>query len=224
MVRLRPVRRARHKARERQAGHGAAPAAGEEQSVARVYLAGPEVFRPDAVAEGERLRRLCAVHGLEGLYPLDGGAAEDTAHDIRVRCIAGIVRADAVVANITPFRGAHMDPGTAWEIGFAEARGVPVFLWSSDPRALAERIPGTPGHDGLRDADGHLLEDFGQPENLMIAPPGVTVWPSPEAAVAAAAEMLALRQSLRLGLLPKVLIALAASIVAGYVARLVLRW
>lgn len=190
----------------------------------RVYLAGPEVFRPDAAAEGLRLQAICAAHGLEGLYPLDGCTPDDTATMIRQRCQAGIARVDAVVANISPFRGAHMDPGTAWEIGFAEARGLPVFLWSNDVRALKERVAGVRGLDGLRDMDGHLLEDFDQPENLMIAPPGVPVWGSPEEAIAEAGRQLSLKRSLRMGLGGKILIALAISMVASYIARRLIGW
>jgi nucleoside 2-deoxyribosyltransferase len=37
----------------------------------RVYLAGPEVFLPDAVDIGRRKVELCTRHGLIGLYPLD---------------------------------------------------------------------------------------------------------------------------------------------------------
>ncbi|WP_341990625.1 nucleoside 2-deoxyribosyltransferase [Azorhizobium sp. AG788] len=192
--------------------------------MARVYLAGPEVFRPDAVAEGLRLQALCAAHGLEGLYPLDGGAPDDSATVIRQRCQAGIARVDAVVANISPFRGTHMDPGTAWEIGFAEARGLPVFLWSNDVRALKERVGGVHGPDGLRDQDGHMLEDFDQPENLMIAPPGVAVWRSPEEAIAEAARQLNLKRSLRMGLGGKIVIALVASMIASYIAQRLIGW
>ncbi len=36
-----------------------------------VYLAGPEVFLPDAIELGERKKRLCRAYGFEGLYPLD---------------------------------------------------------------------------------------------------------------------------------------------------------
>ncbi len=192
--------------------------------MARVYLAGPEVFRPDAVAEGQRLQALCAAHGLEGLYPLDGGGPDDTATVIRQRCQAGIARVDAVVANISPFRGAHMDPGTAWEIGFAEAKGLPVFLWSNDARALKERVPAIHGSDGLRDMDGHLLEDFDQPENLMIAPPGARVWGSPEDAIAEAARQLHLKQGLRMGLGGKIVIALVVSMIASYFAKRLIGW
>jgi nucleoside 2-deoxyribosyltransferase len=35
--------------------------------------------------------------------------------------------ADAVVADISPFRGPHMDVGRAMEIGYAAALGKPVL-------------------------------------------------------------------------------------------------
>ena len=36
-----------------------------------VYLAGFDVFLPDAAAQGERLKALAARHGFDGLFPLD---------------------------------------------------------------------------------------------------------------------------------------------------------
>ena len=38
--------------------------------VRRLYLAGPDVFAPDARALGDRRRALCAKWGFEGLFPL----------------------------------------------------------------------------------------------------------------------------------------------------------
>ena len=37
----------------------------------RVYLAGPDVFRPDAVEHGRRLVALCNQHGFDAVFPLD---------------------------------------------------------------------------------------------------------------------------------------------------------
>ena len=37
----------------------------------KIYLAGPEVFLPDAVGIGQAKKRLCAAYGFEGLYPFD---------------------------------------------------------------------------------------------------------------------------------------------------------
>lgn len=183
----------------------------------RLYLAGPEVFRPDAVAEGRRLKRIAAELGAEGVYPLDGGELH-SAGAIKQRCTEMIDAADAVVANISPFRGHHMDPGTAFEIGYAEARGKKVFLWSSEPGALLLRIPAEPAGSEARvewrDADGHLVEDFDLAENLMITAGQGRVWPGPgEAIETAIAELRAEevnRAAARRGRRLMLLIALAA--------------
>jgi hypothetical protein len=44
----------------------------------RIYLAGFDVFRPDALAHGETLKALCRAFGFEGLYPLDGAVPSIT--------------------------------------------------------------------------------------------------------------------------------------------------
>ncbi|GLK71677.1 nucleoside 2-deoxyribosyltransferase [Ancylobacter dichloromethanicus] len=154
-----------------------------------LYLAGPEVFRPDAAAAGKRLKQIAQRAGAEGVFPLDGEPVHD-AEAIKRRCSEMIDAADAVVANITPFRGHHMDPGTAWEIGYAEARGKPVHLWSNDPRPLRDRIPAGVelDADGWRDDDGHLVEDFELAENLMIAADAGPVWETAEKAMRAAVD------------------------------------
>ena len=151
-----------------------------------IYLAGPDIFRSDAVAEGERLKALCTAGGVTGVFPLDGTEQETDPERIRDKCIADIERCAVVVANISPFRGPHMDPGTAWELGYAQARGKPVFLWSAAGGDLLSRIETTPDGDRWRDGDGHLVENFGARENLMIAPAGTHVHDGPESAIAAA--------------------------------------
>lgn len=158
----------------------------------RIYLAGPDVFRRDAIARGEELKRMCDAYEVEGLYPLDGNPLHDP-DEIRRQCIAMIHSADAMVADISPFRGKHMDPGTAWEIGFAEALGKPVFVWSRDTRPMVQRIPGTLDIDHgvvVRDGEGLLVEDHGKPENLMIAHSRSHVHGRPEQAIDQAAAFL----------------------------------
>lgn len=189
----------------------------------RLYLAGPEVFRPDAAAEGERLKHLCEAVGAIGVYPLQVEGA-----DIRRGCIALIHEADAVVANISPFRGTHMDPGTAFEIGYAEALGKPVFIWSTEERTLAQRIPAVSEN---RDVDGHLIEDFGKPENLMIVPDGGVVWGEPAAAIAAAASAFAFKEKnralqlqTRRSVIVAALISLLAAVLAGALANWLVGW
>lgn len=183
----------------------------------RLYLAGPEVFRADARVEGKRLKQAAARLGAEGIYPLDGETL-GSAGDIKRRCRDMIDEADAVVANISPFRGHHMDPGTAWEIGYAEARRKEVHLWSTDPRTLQLRIPSEPTGEmriEWRDAEGHLVEDFDLQENLMITAGGGPVWSTPEEAMRAAVESVRREQFARAGRRRLLWVALA---VIGFVA------
>lgn len=155
----------------------------------RIYLAGPEVFRLDALQEGMRLKALCRAHGLVGHFPLDASDFAGPAF-IYQSCLAGIIACDAVVANISPFRGPHMDPGTAFEIGYAVAIRKPVFGWSTRTDELHRRIPHRQhSEDDLRIDEGrHIVEDMGLAENLMIAAGLASLHSSPEAAIAAAAR------------------------------------
>ena len=100
----------------------------------KIYLAGPDVFRPDAFAQGERLKALCAELELQGLYPLDHSVPERIANPpeqalwIYQANLNLIAEADAVLANLNPFRGAEPDSGTAFELGYAAALGKPAAL------------------------------------------------------------------------------------------------
>ena len=51
-----------------------------------------------------------------------------------------IDRADGVLADIGPFRGAGMDAGTAFEIGYAIAQQKPVVCYSDDLRPYLDRV------------------------------------------------------------------------------------
>ncbi|MGG4616948.1 nucleoside 2-deoxyribosyltransferase, partial [Pseudomonas aeruginosa] len=112
----------------------------------KLYLAGPDVFRADAVAHGEALKALCARYGFEGLYPLDNALPKQLAEPREqaawiYRANIGLIeRADAVLANLNFFRGAEPDSGTAFEVGYATALGKPVYGYVDDAGSYAERI------------------------------------------------------------------------------------
>ena len=126
----------------------------------KVYLAGFDVFAPDARQRGMRMKMMCAEKGMIGLYPLDNEA--DSAADIFSGNCGLIDQADVVVANLNPFRGAEPDSGTCFEVGYAFAKGKTVYGYVSDARCLRDRI-------GERDENGFSVEDFGLPVNLMLA-------------------------------------------------------
>jgi nucleoside 2-deoxyribosyltransferase len=142
----------------------------------KIYLAGPDVFLPDAVAIGQRKREICLRHGVTGLYPLDNIvdlAAPDASLQIFRGNEAMMDTADAIIANLTPFRGPGADPGTVYELGYMAGRGKFCLAYCNDPEIYAERAARFTtvtrvSDKRLIDRDGLTVEDFGLPDNLMM--------------------------------------------------------
>ena len=157
--------------------------------IPRAYLAGPDVFHPEHPRIFAQREFICRRSGLDPLVPVDNDAT--TALEIYRSNVRHLERCDLVIANITPFRGPHCDVGTAWEVGYATSRGVPVFAFSEVRAPLLDRIPSGPLGRGV-DASGMTVEDFGLCENLMIVRSLVdrVVHVTFEAAVEAAARYL----------------------------------
>jgi nucleoside 2-deoxyribosyltransferase len=94
----------------------------------KLYLAGPEVFLPKALAIAAKKKDLCRLHGFEGLFPLDHEIALSEKGETLDRLlyaanIAMIRGADAAIFNLTPFRGPSADAGTIFELGIVTALG-----------------------------------------------------------------------------------------------------
>ncbi|WP_234730115.1 nucleoside 2-deoxyribosyltransferase [Acidocella facilis] len=141
-------------------------------AVPKLYLAGPDVFLPHAAAMAQAKRDLCAAHGLEGIAPfnpnldLNRPAAElwraIYADDLRM-----MRESDAILANLTPFRGASADAGTLVELGWFLGQGKPVFGYSNSAENFATRAGAQ--IEAVGDAlPGLIIEDFGCADNLMI--------------------------------------------------------
>lgn len=142
----------------------------------RVYIAGPDVFRPDAKDWADEVRALCVAHGCEALVPLDGDHA--TPEAIYASNVVLIQRADAVLANLNPFRGAEPDSGTCFEVGFATALGKRVVGYMASGESIAARVARMEGSAPSArpvDAQGMHVENFGLPLNLMLAVPASIV-------------------------------------------------
>ena len=141
----------------------------------KIYLAGPDVFLPDAVEIGRRKAAICDRCGLTGLYPLDNAidlTASDASRQIFCGNEAMMDEADAIIANLTPFRGAGADPGTVYELGYMAGRRKFCLAYSNDGATYADRVArftNITSKDGrLVDAQGLTVEDFGLVDNLMM--------------------------------------------------------
>ncbi|MDQ0590235.1 nucleoside 2-deoxyribosyltransferase [Variovorax paradoxus] len=165
----------------------------------RIYLAGPDVFRPDARDHFVRLAAACDARGLAALLPADGNeepdaqAPEMQIYQANMQRLRG---ADGVVANLACFRGLEPDSGTVFEVGAAVALQIPVVAYGVPEGSYADRaraaLQCAPDAAGvLREhGSGTAVEDFGQPLNLMLAC-SIHIAPTPEAALQKMAELLA---------------------------------
>ena len=147
----------------------------------KIYLAGPDVFYPNATVIGQAKKDICAKYGFEGVFPLDllpdnlfSGkfSLKEQANIIKSACIKGIRECDILVANMTPFRGISMDGGTANEMGAAHIIGKKVYGYSLDSRSYLKKVQ---AYDDFYSSNGchydsfdQLIEDFDAIDNCMM--------------------------------------------------------
>ena len=107
----------------------------------RIYLAGPLFTEAERRFNSALCERLTAAGHDVYLPQRDAPAARGAGYPARVfrANLDALEQAQAVIAICD---GAAVDDGTAWEIGFAYARGVPVYGLRTDPRTVTaeERI------------------------------------------------------------------------------------
>lgn len=148
--------------------------------VTRVYLAGPEVFLANARAQLDRKIALTRAAGLEPVSPGDLAIPpQPTPHEFGL-AISAIDEqlmdsAEAIIANLTPFRGIAADPGTVYELGYMCGRGKIAYAYTNvaddhyaRTRAWYDGVVERGADNRQRGPDGLSLEDFNMVENLML--------------------------------------------------------
>jgi len=141
----------------------------------KIYFAGPDVFRGGYPAFKARVVDMCQGRGLVPVFPGDEVTGSDPVAIFQDN-LALIDEADAVVANLNPFRGPEPDSGTAFEVGYAHARGKLIFGYIDQFETTVDRVERLQGHltrygNEITDRDGYRVEDFGLPLNIMLAVP-----------------------------------------------------
>lgn len=107
-----------------------------------IYLAGP-LFTHAELEFNRRLKDMFLKKSFSVFLPQED--AEDAASErerqnqecIFQKCVEGVDSSDIVVAVLD---GVDVDSGTAWEIGYAYARGKPVIGLRTDFRAFSDGI------------------------------------------------------------------------------------
>lgn len=147
----------------------------------KVYLAGPEVFLPNA-AEIQKLKaELARAAGFTPLVPGDLEIPPAPTKHQRGLAIYAVdegmmLAADMIIANLTPFRGISADVGTVFELGFMCGHGKHVYAYTNTARSYYERIlhdhyggEAVLRPDGrMAGPDGISIEDFDMADNLML--------------------------------------------------------
>ena len=159
----------------------------------RIYLAGPMVFYEDPEAVFDEMKTICARYRLDGVAPLDNqidveGDAPGKALNVKIAAadFEAMHNVEGGIFCLDPLRRSpEMDVGTAVEIGYMKALGLPMAGWTSDPRSyhakvrdyfgqmfgqsLTQTAPNAVGGtSGLtRDPDGMLVHSEGMLQNLM---------------------------------------------------------
>jgi nucleoside 2-deoxyribosyltransferase len=137
---------------------------------ATAYLAGPDVFLPNAAAHAARKVEICRRSGLRGLPPLNEDAGTVLAEQalwqaIYEKDIAMMEQSDIIIANLTPFAGASADAGTLIEVGWFLGKGKPIFGYSNTAENFESRMRRQLGAEHAEIS----VEGFHLPDNLMIA-------------------------------------------------------
>lgn len=107
-----------------------------------IYLAGP-IFTHAELEYNRKLKDMLLKDGFSVFLPQED--AEDAAQErerqnqeyIFMKCVEGVDDSDLVVAILD---GVDVDSGTAWEIGYAYAKGKPVIGLRTDFRELSDGI------------------------------------------------------------------------------------
>lgn len=129
----------------------------------KIYIAGPDVFAPDAISLGRMMCDAVRNKGYVPLFPLDNEVDVHQTENLSEQIFNGNVKmiqdCDIVLANLNPFRGSEPDSGTSWEIGYAFALGKKIIGYMNDAQPMIDKV---------KDKHGWNVEDFGLPLNLMI--------------------------------------------------------
>lgn len=151
----------------------------------KIYLAGFDVFYPNAIEVLDKKKELCEKYGFIALAPLDNKvdftqSKEKIRRVIYEANIALMKESDILCVNLNAFRHGEPDPGTVFEIGYGVALGKEVYVYVESEATMLEKTKENDVHciykDGVwLDGKGLVIEDFDGMFNLMISESAIII-------------------------------------------------
>ena len=144
----------------------------------KIYLAGFDVFYPNALEVLDKKKKLCEKYGFIGLAPLDNEVdftqPKEVIREVIYKANVKLMNeADVFCVNLNAFRHGEPDSGTVFEIGYGTGLGKEVYIYVDSDESMLDK---TKAHDdqcvykdGMWfDQNGLMIEDFNGMFNLMI--------------------------------------------------------
>ena len=145
----------------------------------KIYISGPQYMLPDAEEYKNNQLKLCEQYGFQGLHPLDtdidfAEAGPVVAKNLYTSLEVMMRECDVIVADCNPLRGALMDDGAAYELGYCNALRKPSYGYVAELNSLSASIIkyfSLEKNSEGKYIDSHGYEvgdDFGTTINLMM--------------------------------------------------------
>ena len=138
------------------------------------YLAGPDVFRSNPVKHFKEIKELCLKYNIIGISPFDNDDtnvklfSKEHSRLIFLNNIKKMQECDIILVNLDYFRGACVDDGTSFEIGYFFSLNKPIYGYSKySNKSLEENTKLM--FDITKQPEYTIIEKFeDNPYNLMI--------------------------------------------------------
>ena len=126
-----------------------------------VYLADFEMFLPSCPETVAYWKKTCEKYGLIGRFPGDNKVEPGDDYFQKVfDSDSGLMKkCDMCIAQLDDWRGHEPDSGTAFEVGYFAAMGLPAYGFYSGNKPLKERKIEKSEEDPDFDTDGYMIED-----------------------------------------------------------------
>ena len=144
----------------------------------KIYLAGFDVFYPNAIEVLNEKKELCEAYGFVGLAPLDNvvdfSQSKERIREVIYKANVELMKeADILCVNLNAFRHGEPDAGTVFEIGYWVGLGKEVYIYVDSSETMLEKTRTNDAQciykDGVWfDGNGLMIEDFDGMFNLMI--------------------------------------------------------